>query len=229
MLVGDDLGQRPVGRGLARHRARADQLEAAVEADRAGGGAGRDQLVEPRQQLLVGEPALDPLVDRRLEAGDHGERRPLPGPDRVHVPVDVGPVEAAVEGDHLAVEPVQRAEPEVAVLGQLGEAEVAVVGAVEQGADRRGLEEDVRLALGVQVLPPQRLDVQRPGSSARRASRAQPGDPVSAADRAGRILTRAEKNPWQVSNEPPPPGTMTETLAITCPLRKNSTSARPLP
>ena len=36
------------------------------------------------------------------------------------------------------------------MLGQLGEAEVAVEGAVEQGADRRGLEEDVRLALGVQ-------------------------------------------------------------------------------
>ena len=48
------------------------------------------------------------------------------------------------------------------MLGELGEAEVAVVGAVEQGADRRGLEEDVRLALGVQFVLAQRLDVQRP-------------------------------------------------------------------
>ena len=48
------------------------------------------------------------------------------------------------------------------MLGQLGEAEVAVVGAVEQRADRRGLEEDVRLALGVQFLLAQRLHVQRP-------------------------------------------------------------------
>ena len=75
-----------------------------------------------------------------------------PAPTSVDRAVDVGPVEAAVEGDHLAVEAVQRPEPEVAVLGQLGEGEVAVVGAVEQGADRRGLEEDVGLALGVQFL-----------------------------------------------------------------------------
>ena len=84
------------------------------------------------------------------------------GADRVDRAVDVGAEELAVEGDHLAVEPVQRPQPEVAVLGQLGEAEVAVEGAVEQGADRRGLEEDVRLALGVQVRAPHRLHVQRP-------------------------------------------------------------------
>ena len=79
----------------------------------------------------------------------------------MHGAVDVGAEELAVEGDHLAVEPVQRAQPEVAVLGQLGEAEVAVEGAVEQRPDRRGLEEDVGIALGVQVGPPHRLHVQR--------------------------------------------------------------------
>ena len=154
MLFGDDLGQRPVGRALARDRAGADELEAAVEADRAGGGAGRDQLVEPRQQLLVVERA------RRARAstvgsnrGDHRERGPRRRRrPRSTAPVDVGAEELAVERDHLAVEPVQRPQPEVAVLGQLGEAEVAVVGAVEQRADRRGLEEDVRLALGVQFV-----------------------------------------------------------------------------
>ncbi|HEY1356310.1 MAG TPA: hypothetical protein VGF09_08335 [Solirubrobacterales bacterium] len=67
-----------------------------------------------------------------------------------------------LERDHLAVEPVQRAEAELAVLGQLGEAEVALVGALEQGADRRGLEEDVGIALGVQFALAHRLDVKRP-------------------------------------------------------------------
>ena len=100
----------------------------------------------------MGEPPLDPRVDLRLEPGHHRERRLRPGAIGWTTPVDVGAEELAVEGDHLAVEPVQRAQAEVAVLGQLGEAEVAVVGAVEQGADRRGLEEDVRLALGVQFL-----------------------------------------------------------------------------
>ena len=131
----------------------------AVEPDRAGGGAGRDQPVEARQQLFVAEPLLDPLLDRRLEPGDDGERGARVGWHRLDPAVDVGAEELAVERDHLAVEPVQGPEPEVAVLGQLGEAEVAVEGAVEQGADRRGLEEDVRLALGVEVGVPHRLHV----------------------------------------------------------------------
>ena len=49
------------------------------------------------------------------------------------------------------------------MLGELGEGDVAVEGAVEQGADRRGLEEDVRLVLGVEVAVAQRLDVQVAG------------------------------------------------------------------
>ena len=66
VLLGDDLGQRPVGRALARHRAGADEIEAPVEADRAGGSVRRDQLVEPGQQLGVIERAVD--LDRRSSA-----------------------------------------------------------------------------------------------------------------------------------------------------------------
>ena len=51
------------------------------------------------------------------------------------------------------------------MLGQLGEADVAVVGAVEQGADRRRLEENVRLVLGVQVAMPKGLEVQVAGEA----------------------------------------------------------------
>jgi hypothetical protein len=76
--------------------------------------------------------------------------------------LDVGAPEAAVEGDHLAVEGVQRPEAEVAVLGQLGEADVALIGAVQQSPDRRGLKEDVGLVLGVELAAPQLLHVQRP-------------------------------------------------------------------
>ncbi len=49
--------------------------------------------------------------------------------------------------------------------GELGEGEVAVVGAIEQGGDRRGLEEDVRLALLVQFKLPHRLHVEGPDPS----------------------------------------------------------------
>ena len=74
----------------------------------------------------MGERPVDRRLDRRVELDDDRERRPLVRTDRVDRPVDAGAVEAAVEGDHLAVEPVQRAEAQVAVLGQLGEAKVAV-------------------------------------------------------------------------------------------------------
>ena len=51
------------------------------------------------------------------------------------------------------------------MLGELVEGDVAVEGALEQGADRRGLEEDVRLVLGVQVAVAKRLDVQVAGEA----------------------------------------------------------------
>ena len=113
----------------------------------------------------MGERAGDLRLDRRRERGDHRERGPLLRRHLGERSVDRGPVEAAVEGDHLAVEAVQRAEPEVAVLGELGEGEVAVVGAVEQGGDRRGLEEDVRLAPLVQFALAHRLHVEGPDPS----------------------------------------------------------------
>jgi lipooligosaccharide transport system ATP-binding protein len=163
VLLGDDLGQRPVGRLLARHGPGADELEATVEADRAGGGAGGDQIVQPLQQSFVVEllPG-QPLVQRRFEPGDDRERGPLLGPHRRHVAVEVGAEEPAVKRDHLAVEVVERPQPEVAVRSQLAEAEIAVEGPVEQRPDRRSLEEDVRLALLVQVGQAHRLHVQRP-------------------------------------------------------------------
>ena len=51
------------------------------------------------------------------------------------------------------------------MLGELGEGEVAVVGAVDEGGDRRGLEEDVGLVLRVEFLLPHRLHVQGPDPS----------------------------------------------------------------
>ncbi len=101
-------------------------------------------------------------VDARLKARDDREGSPLLRRDAVDGAVDVGAEELALERDHLPVEPVHRAEAEIAALGQLGEAEVAVEGALEQRPDRRGLEEDVRLALGMKVGVPHRLDVERP-------------------------------------------------------------------
>ena len=72
--------------------------------------------------------------------------------------VEVGAIEAPVEGDHLPVERVQGAEAEIAVPGELSEADVPFVGPIEQGADRRGLKQHVGLVLGVYLILAKGLD-----------------------------------------------------------------------
>ncbi len=165
MLLGHHLRQRPVGRVLARDRACAHALELAVDAEGAAGIRVGGDRVELAQHPLVGDRPLDRPLERRLEPGHRGERRPLARRDLLDQAVDVGAVEAAVERDHLAVERVQGPEPEVAVLGELGEGDVAVEGALEQGADRRGLEQHVRIVLGMEVAVAKRLDVQMAGEA----------------------------------------------------------------
>ena len=70
--------------------------------------------------------------DRR-ERGAVGWRRPGGGSVRAQ------PVANAVEDDHLAIEVVEGAQAEVAVTQDVGDGDVAVVDAFEQGADRREL------------------------------------------------------------------------------------------
>ena len=53
VLLGDDLGQRAVGRLLSGHRTGANQLEAAIDPHRPRRGSGRDQLVETRQRARL--------------------------------------------------------------------------------------------------------------------------------------------------------------------------------
>ena len=84
------------------------------------------------------------------------------GVDSVHLAVEVRSEEAPVDRDHLAVETVQGAEAEVAVLGELRKLHVTVIGAIEQGTDRRGLKELMGPTLGVELLGPERLHVQGP-------------------------------------------------------------------
>lgn len=98
----------------------------------------------------------------RLEEGDDRERGQGGVRHLLDRPVDVGAVEASVEGDHLAVERVEGSQAEVAVLAELPEAHLTVVGAVQQRVDRGGLEHDMRLILGSEVLLAQRLQAKGP-------------------------------------------------------------------
>ncbi len=113
------------------------------------------------QQLGVFHVGFERELVRRRKPDDDRERRLLEGRDRLDAAAEARTIEAAVDGDHLAVESVGRPQAEVAVRCKLGEADVAVVRALQQRADRRRLKEDVWLPLGVQVVVSQRLDVQR--------------------------------------------------------------------
>jgi hypothetical protein len=73
-------------------------------------------------------------------------------------------VTGPVQDDHLAVEPVERPHPEVAVLEQLADGEVAVVGPGHERVDRRGLEDLVRLpCVAVPPAAPIPVGEHRPG------------------------------------------------------------------
>ena len=99
-------------------------------------------------------------VHVRPEPDHHREGSSRRAVDRVDAAVEVGAVEAAVHRDHLSVEAVERAQSEVAVARELGEGQIALVGAVEQRGDRRCLEEHVRGTVGVGLAPAQGLHVQ---------------------------------------------------------------------
>jgi len=116
--------------------------------------------IELVDELVVVRGAVDAELNHRIKERYDGERGPRRRGNLADVPLHVGTQEAAVEREHLAVQPVQGAEPEVAVLGKLGEREVAVEVALEQRVQRGGLEDDVRLVLRVQPRTPHRLHVQ---------------------------------------------------------------------
>src|SRR5262245_13725147 len=139
VLVGDDLGQRAVGLRLARDRSSVDAAEAAGDPDRVRGIRQAELLVDRGEEGVSVHRAVELEAAVRLEEGEDRERRSLLGVDRVERAVDVRAQELAVEGDHLAVDGIEGPEPEIAVSGELGEADVAVVGAVEERLDRRGL------------------------------------------------------------------------------------------
>ena len=105
--------------------------------------------------------SLQVELDGRLEGDDNGEWGPLRAGELLGPALHVGAVEATVERDHLAVQVVDGAQPEVAMLGELREGHVALVGALQQCAERGCLEEDVRVVARVEVGVAHRLHVQR--------------------------------------------------------------------
>ena len=57
--------------------------------------------------------------------------------------VHAGDEKVSAQGDHFAVESLERADPEVALARQLGEGEIALIRPVEQRVERRGLKNRV--------------------------------------------------------------------------------------
>jgi hypothetical protein len=145
---------------VAGHGARVHEVEGAVDAHGADRRTPGSAAVELGDQLVVLTRAVEAELDDRREEGHHGERRSCAGLNVAEVAVGVGAQEAAVDRDHLTVEAVERPQPEVSVLGQLGKAEIAVEVTVEQRVQRRGLKDDLGLVPRTQLRPTDRLDVQ---------------------------------------------------------------------
>ena len=115
--------------------------------------------VEERQQRGLIERPLDRSGHSGLEESHHRKRCPLRIRHGADTAIHRGAEKRSIHGDHLTVAGLECAEPEVAMFAQLTEGNLAVVRTIEQCVDRRGLEDDVRLSLRMQVLLAQRLDV----------------------------------------------------------------------
>src|SRR5215208_6609233 len=112
-LVFDDLYEGWVGLALARHAARLDELEVPIHPDSGAHGAPTDNPVQVVAKCLEVHRHGKGLGRIRLEDRHHGERGPGPSFDSVGSSVGLYLVEAAVQADHLAVESVERAQPEI--------------------------------------------------------------------------------------------------------------------
>ena len=113
-LVGEHVCERRVGLALGSNGAQADVLEAPFDPHRGAAGRLRRDLGEQRVDVL-GDADVD--LDAGLEGGDERERAAALGLGGVHGAVLRGPVENPVGEHELAVERVERAEPQVAAAG----------------------------------------------------------------------------------------------------------------
>ena len=92
----------------------------------------------------------------RPEEGDAGERRQRVVAHFGHTAVGGHLVDVAIEHDHLAVEHVERAQPEVAVPPHLAEGHALLVDAFDDGVDRGG-EVECIVFHGLRVVQATRL------------------------------------------------------------------------
>src|SRR5215207_1131331 len=161
-LVLDDLDEGREGLVLPWHAACLDVVEVTVNPNGVAHGPVFDDQIQvgtEGRKVLYGGKRLEKI---RLEEGHDGERGLAPTVHPVSTSVRPHLVEVAVEGDHLTVQRVERAETEIPAILQLRKTNVALVVAVEQGLDSRGLKEGVVGVLAPPEAPPfEILDVQR--------------------------------------------------------------------
>jgi hypothetical protein len=125
-----------VGRRLPGLAAQADAAETAVEAHREDARGARGLRVERGLQLLQRPPGDDRHRCLRREGDHHRERRALRVRNHLGATIGCTAVDLAVQDHHLAVDAVERAEPEIAVAEQLADRGVAVVAAGQERRDR---------------------------------------------------------------------------------------------
>ena len=123
------------------HGAGPHAVEVAVDPDRVEQVLRRPQTIELR--LQVGQTGAVAELHRRarVELGDHGVRAADLVVDLVHGAIRADLEDPAVEHDHLAVEPVERPQPEVPVLFERAHGDVAPVHPLHQRPGGRDLEE----------------------------------------------------------------------------------------
>ena len=131
--------QRRIRQVLRRHATRAHMPECAIDANGARAVGGHDGGIELRSQLREVGNGERRRAHGRLEIGYGRERRAARRINRQHTPIVAHLVAAAVQGDHLPAERVERADAKVAVCHHVCKAHLAVINAGQKRVDGRNL------------------------------------------------------------------------------------------
>ena len=120
-LVIQHVGHRPVRRRLARYGAGVGVAEITVDTQRTEQVIGRDLLVDHIVDLLTADRRIKGFTVLRLKPGHHRERRfllRLRGPGAA---VGTQLVYLAAEGNHFAIQFVERTQAKITVCQQIGD------------------------------------------------------------------------------------------------------------
>ncbi len=128
---------------LRRHAPGFHLPERARQAEDANHIRARQQRIQPLLKLAEGDASAQFARNGGTELHHCGERRRDPGRGRIHPAIRAHLINTTAQHDHFAVQPVERADADIALSRQPAARRLAVVSPGEQGINRADLRDRI--------------------------------------------------------------------------------------